>query len=169
MHLDGPRENGRPVPPGDPADAGGSSNCDNFVPLVETLGVLSQIRDDYQNLRSDTCSGNKGVYEDASKGKFSYPIVHNIGARPGDLRLLNIRKKRSEDAAVNQFAVDGTKTTGSFEYREDRMVSLLRQASEQISAEWFLTRDDVRFIGDQAVRAVAKYIKIDGSNISSVL
>lgn len=97
-----------------------------------TLGGLFQIRDDNQNPRSNTCSGNKGVYEGVSEGKFSYPIVHSIQDRPGDLRVLIILKQRSDDAAVKQFAVDCIKSTDRFGYCQHRMASLLRQAREQI-------------------------------------
>ncbi|KAE8340171.1 hypothetical protein BDV24DRAFT_152188 [Aspergillus arachidicola] len=104
----------------------------DYVPLVETLGLLFQIRDDYQNLQSDTYSTNKGFCEDIGEGKFSYPIIHSIRSRPGDLRLLSILKQRSEDLTVRKYAVEHIESTGSFDYCERKIALLLQQAREQV-------------------------------------
>ncbi|KID72288.1 Geranylgeranyl pyrophosphate synthase ltmG [Metarhizium brunneum] len=112
---------------------GESSSKRDFVPLVETLGALFQIRDDYQNLQSDVYSKNKGYCEDISEGKFSYPIIHSIRSRPGDLRLLNILKQRSEDPMVKEYAVGYIESTGSFVYSRQKIESLLQQAKAQLA------------------------------------
>lgn len=41
------------------------------MPLVDLLGIIFQIRDDYQNLQSDLYAKNKGFGEDITEGKFS--------------------------------------------------------------------------------------------------
>ncbi|EFY87043.1 geranylgeranyl diphosphate synthase [Metarhizium acridum CQMa 102] len=112
---------------------GESSSKRDYLPLVETLGTLFQIRDDYQNLQSDVYSKNKGYCEDISEGKFSYPIIHSIRSRPGDLRLLNILKQRSEDPMVKQYAVEYIESTGSFTYSRQKIESLLQQAKAQLT------------------------------------
>jgi geranylgeranyl diphosphate synthase type 3 len=49
-----------------------------LIPLVNTLGLLFQIRDDYLNLRSGDYTENKGYCEDLSEGKFSFPLIHAL-------------------------------------------------------------------------------------------
>nr|J7FIX8.1 RecName: Full=Geranylgeranyl pyrophosphate synthase idtG; Short=GGPP synthase; Short=GGPPSase; AltName: Full=(2E,6E)-farnesyl diphosphate synthase; AltName: Full=Dimethylallyltranstransferase; AltName: Full=Farnesyl diphosphate synthase; AltName: Full=Farnesyltranstransferase; AltName: Full=Geranylgeranyl diphosphate synthase; AltName: Full=Geranyltranstransferase; AltName: Full=Indole-diterpene biosynthesis cluster protein G [Claviceps paspali]AFO85420.1 geranylgeranyl diphosphate synthase [Cl len=113
----------------------GESRSDrDYVPLVDTLGTLFQIRDDYQNLQSDVYSKNKGFCEDISEGKFSYPVIHSIRARPGDLRLLNILKQRSEDLMVKQYAVSYINSTGSFEFCRGKIDCLAQWANLQLAA-----------------------------------
>ncbi|KAJ1712010.1 isoprenoid synthase domain-containing protein [Aspergillus flavus] len=109
-----------------------SASGTDYVPLVETLGLLFQIKDDYQNLQSDTYSTNKGFCDDIGEGKFSYPIIHSIRSRPGDLRLLSILKQRSEDITVRKYAVEYIDSTGSFDYCERKITSLMQQAREQV-------------------------------------
>ncbi|KAJ3192607.1 Geranylgeranyl pyrophosphate synthase [Entophlyctis luteolus] len=51
---------------------------EDFVPLVDMLGIHFQIRDDYLNLVSDEFTTNKGFAEDLTEGKFSYPVIRHI-------------------------------------------------------------------------------------------
>ncbi|KAH8897627.1 geranylgeranyl diphosphate synthase [Thozetella sp. PMI_491] len=113
---------------------GESSSNHDCIPLAETLGILFQIRDDYQNLQSDTYSKNKGYCEDISEGKFSFPIIHSIRSHPQDLRLISILKQHSEDDMVKQYAVNYIESTGSFEYCRQKLTTLLHQAKEQLAA-----------------------------------
>jgi geranylgeranyl diphosphate synthase, type III len=59
------------------------------VPLVNLMGVLFQIRDDYMNLQDDGYATNKGFAEDLTEGKFSFPIVHGVRANSDDRQLLS--------------------------------------------------------------------------------
>ncbi|OAA34865.1 geranylgeranyl diphosphate synthase [Metarhizium rileyi] len=138
---------------------GESSSDGDFVPLVETLGILFQIRDDFQNLQSDVYSKNKGYCEDISEGKFSYPIIHSIRSRPGDLRLLSILKQRSEDSMVKEYAVDYIRSTGSFRYSRQKIESLLRQAREQLRG----LEEDGSNRGEK-MRAILELLEIKGSS-----
>lgn len=80
----------------------------SYVPLVNLIGVIFQIADDYLNLQSDAVRGdqlachllllsmllkqykqNKGFCEDLTEGKFSFPIVHSIRADTSNQRLLS--------------------------------------------------------------------------------
>lgn len=81
-------------------------HSDDFVPLVNLVGIWFQIRDDYMNLQSDqarpftliklSCAmtnaqyaANKGFAEDLTEGKFSFPLVHAIRADPSNLMLIS--------------------------------------------------------------------------------
>nr|AFO69286.1 geranylgeranyl diphosphate synthase [Periglandula ipomoeae] len=131
-------------------------SCSNrdYVPLIDTLGILFQIRDDYQNLQSDLYNKNKGYCEDITEGKFSYPVIHSIRSRPGDLRLINILKQRSEDVMVKQYALQYIQSTGSFTFCQNKIQSLVQQAREQLAA-----LEDGRNCGGQ-VRAILDMLEM---------
>ncbi len=88
----------------------------HFVPLVNTIGLLFQIRDDYMNLSSSEYTSNKGLCEDLTEGKFSFPIIHSIRANPQNRQLINILKQKTTDDEVKKYAVKYMESTGSFEY-----------------------------------------------------
>lgn len=68
-------------------------HCSDYVPLVDLIGVLFQIRDDYMNLQADEYATNKGFAEDLTEGKFSFPIVHGVRANPSDRQLLSTSRR----------------------------------------------------------------------------
>ena len=86
------------------------------MPLVNTIGLLFQIRDDYLNLSSTEYTSNKGLCEDLTEGKFSFPIIHSIRADPQNRQLINILKQKPTDDEVKKYAVNYMERTGSFEY-----------------------------------------------------
>ncbi|KAK5106400.1 geranylgeranyl pyrophosphate synthetase [Lithohypha guttulata] len=86
------------------------------VPLVNLMGLVFQICDDYLNLSSSIYTQNKGMCEDLTEGKFSFPVIHSIRANPGNLQLINILKQRTHDEEVKRYAVKYMESTGSFEY-----------------------------------------------------
>ncbi|MDI1488577.1 MAG: geranylgeranyl pyrophosphate synthetase [Ramalina farinacea] len=88
----------------------------NYIPLVNTIGLLFQIRDDYMNLSSPSYTETKGVCEDLTEGKFSFPIIHSIRSDPSNLQLMNILKQKTTDMEVKKYAVRYMEKTGSFEY-----------------------------------------------------
>lgn len=88
----------------------------HFVPLVNTIGLLFQIRDDYMNLSSTEYAENKGLCEDLTEGKFSFPIIHSIRSNPQNRQLINILKQKTTDDEVKKYAVKYMESTGSFEY-----------------------------------------------------
>jgi geranylgeranyl diphosphate synthase, type III len=98
------------------------------VPLVNLIGIIFQIRDDYQNLSSPEYSHNKGLCEDLTEGKFSFPIIHAIRAEPGNLQLLNILKQKTDDEQVKRYAVSYMEGTGSFEYCRKVLSTLMERA-----------------------------------------
>ncbi|POR36057.1 Uncharacterized protein TPAR_03746 [Tolypocladium paradoxum] len=100
----------------------------DYVPLVNVLGVIFQIRDDYLNLQSDAYTKNKGFGEDLTEGKFSYPIIHSIRSNPGNIQLSSILKQRTTDADVKLFAVGYIESTGSFEHCRQKLAQLTAEA-----------------------------------------
>lgn len=50
----------------------------DLLPLLDLIGLLFQIRDDYMNIDSDAYAQNKGFAEDLTEGKFSFPMIHGI-------------------------------------------------------------------------------------------
>lgn len=105
-----------------------SSKLKDCVPLVNLMGIIFQIRDDYQNLSSPEYSHNKGLCEDLTEGKFSFPIIHSIRAKPENMQLLNILKQKTDDEQVKRYAVSYMEGTGSFEYCRKVLSTLLDRA-----------------------------------------
>ncbi|GAB7365561.1 hypothetical protein MBLNU230_g6633t1 [Neophaeotheca triangularis] len=104
-----------------------------YIPLVNTIGLLFQIHDDYLNLSlppSAPYSQTKGTHaEDLTEGKFSFPIIHSIRSDPSNLVLINILKQRTEDEAVKRLAVEYVEGTGSFGYTRRVLRGLGRRAA----------------------------------------
>lgn len=102
------------------------------VPLVNLIGLIFQIRDDYQNLHSTEYSENKGLAEDLTEGKFSFPVIHSIRSDPGNLQLINILKQRTNDEEVKRYAVKYMESTGTFEYTLKVLDVLIERARKVI-------------------------------------
>lgn len=100
----------------------------NCVALVSLLGLIFQIRDDYMNLCNSDYSDNKGMCEDLTEGKFSFPIIHSIRSHPDNLVLINILKQKTRDETVKKFAVVHMEKTGSFVYTERVLSELIAKA-----------------------------------------
>lgn len=112
---------------GEAASAAGRTPID-CVPLINLIGLIFQIRDDYQNLRSAEYSDNKGLAEDLTEGKFSFPVIHAVRSDPSDLRLLNILRQRTADDEVKRYAVAHMEAAGSFEYTRSVLEVLIARA-----------------------------------------
>ncbi|KAL6715514.1 geranylgeranyl pyrophosphate synthetase [Lecanora helva] len=109
-------------------------NDKDYTPLSTTLSLLFQIRDDYLNLSSPTYTTNKGLCEDLTEGKFSFPIIHAIRSSTNpspsssssspmpsvtnnqNSPLLNILAQKTKDDEVKRYAVAYMERCGSFEY-----------------------------------------------------
>lgn len=105
------------------------SDC---VQLVNIIGTLFQIRDDYMNLSSTEYTSNKGLCEDLTEGKFSFPIIHSIRSNPQNLQLINILKQKTTDDRVKRYAVSFMESTGSFEYCRRKLRELKSKAISMI-------------------------------------
>ena len=102
------------------------------MPLVNLIGLIFQIRDDYMNLRSTDYTHNKGICEDLTEGKFSFPVIHSIRSNPQNLQLINILKQKSNDEKVKEYAVSYMESTGSFDYCKVTLKNLIEKASVMI-------------------------------------
>lgn len=116
--------------PGATYGSGGDIDC---VPLVSTVGLLFQILDDILNLSSPTYTARKGLCEDLTEGKFSFPVIHAIRADPHNLTLLNILKQKTQDEEVKRYAVGYMEKMGSFEYSREIVKVLREEASHMVA------------------------------------
>lgn len=106
-----------------------TSEC---VPLVDLIGLLFQIRDDLMNLSSTEYTDNKGLCEDLTEGKFSFPIIHSVRSNPQNLQLINILKQKTTDDVVKRYAVGYMESTGSFQYTKKTIRDLHDKAIAMI-------------------------------------
>ncbi|KAL8994072.1 MAG: hypothetical protein Q9169_005862 [Polycauliona sp. 2 TL-2023] len=108
----------------------------DLVPLVETVGLIFQIRDDYHNLCNEQMTSAKGYCDDLTEGKFSFPVVHSIrNSADGNNELLNILKQHTEDVHLKAQAVWYMQTeTESFEYTKAKLRSLHAVARTRLAA-----------------------------------
>ncbi|KEF51334.1 uncharacterized protein A1O9_12684 [Exophiala aquamarina CBS 119918] len=114
------------------AESGEKGRID-CVPLVNLMGLIFQICDDYLNLSSTIYTKNKGLCEDLTEGKFSFPVIHSIRSNPGNLQLINILKQKTTDDQVKKYAVSYMENTGSFEYTRRVVKELKEKAATLIS------------------------------------
>ena len=80
------------------------------------------------NLSSSEYTDNKGLCEDLTEGKFSFPIIHSIRSNPQNRQLINILKQKPTDDEVKKYAVKYMQSTGSFEYCKVIMRDLKEKA-----------------------------------------
>jgi geranylgeranyl diphosphate synthase, type III len=92
------------------------------------MGLIFQICDDYLNLSSTTYSKNKGLCEDLTEGKFSFPIIHSIRSDLNNLQLINILRQKTMDEEVKLYAVSYIENTGSFAYTRKVVAQLQEKA-----------------------------------------
>ena len=92
------------------------------------MGLVFQICDDYLNLSNSTYSQNKGLCEDLTEGKFSFPVIHSIRSQPDNLQLINILKQRTKDEEVKRYAISYMESTGSFAYTKKVVMKLRDKA-----------------------------------------
>ncbi len=98
------------------------------VALVNIVGLIFQIQDDYRNLFSQDYHDNKGMCEDLTEGKFSFPVIHSIRSDPSNLQLLNILRQKTTNEEVKRYAVAYMDGTGSFEYTRRVLAILITRA-----------------------------------------
>ncbi|XP_072265316.1 geranylgeranyl pyrophosphate synthase isoform X2 [Pyxicephalus adspersus] len=109
-----------------------SSYDKDLKPLLNTLGLFFQIRDDYANLNSKEYSENKSFCEDLTEGKFSFPTIHAIWSRPESTQVQNILRQRTENVDIKKYCVHYLDKVGSFEYTRQTLSELEKEAYGQI-------------------------------------
>jgi geranylgeranyl diphosphate synthase type 3 len=102
--------------------------------LVNLIGLIFQILDDYKNLFDTTYTKNKGLCEDLTEGKFSFPVIHSIRSDPQNLVLLNILRQKTTNEEVKRYAVKYMEKTGSFSYTRKVLRDLTKRAMSLIDA-----------------------------------
>ncbi|KAL8689122.1 MAG: hypothetical protein Q9218_005134 [Villophora microphyllina] len=105
------------------------SNC---VPLLDLIGVIFQICDDYVNLQDTKYGQTKVTCEDLTEGKFSFPMIHGIREKPDDQLLLNVLRQRTTDDTVKRHAVRYLRDCGSFVYTRKVIAQLYQKATEMV-------------------------------------
>ena len=103
------------------------------MPLVNTIGLLFQILDDYKNLSSTTYTRNKGLAEDLTEGKFSFPIINAIRADTSNMVLSNILKQKTNDLEVKRYAISYMEKMGSFQYTRNVIDDLRKRALKLVA------------------------------------
>jgi geranylgeranyl diphosphate synthase type 3 len=94
-----------------------NANHSDCAPLVSTIGLLFQILDDHLNLSPTSgYTSAKGLCEDLTEGKFSFPVIHAIRTDPSNQILINILKQKTTDEEVKRYALRYMQSTGSFDY-----------------------------------------------------
>lgn len=95
-----------------------SDTTKDCVNLVNVLGLIFQVCDDYLNLSNTTYTKNKGMCEDLTEGKFSFPIIHSIRSDPNSHQLINILRQKTQDEEVKRYAISYMESTDSFGYTQ---------------------------------------------------
>jgi geranylgeranyl diphosphate synthase type 3 len=103
----------------DKSDTPAHSDC---LPLVDSIGVLFQIVDDYRNF--DDYADTKGFCDDLSEGKFSFPVIQAFAADPSNPFLLSILKQKSKDHGLKVQARDYMASVGAFDRTRQHIKSL---------------------------------------------
>ncbi|CAI2180418.1 2484_t:CDS:2 [Funneliformis geosporum] len=110
-----------------------SSSNEDYIELVNLVGIHFQVRDDYMNMQSQKYADNKGFCEDLTEGKFSFPIIHSIHTSDNSNRqLINILKQRTTSIDLKHFAVQIIQDTGSFEYTKDYLSKTEEKARSEL-------------------------------------
>lgn len=134
---------------------GESPHChqrESCTRLVNLLGQIFQVRDDYMNLFSATYTQTKGLCEDLTEGKFSFPIIHSIRADSENHQLFNILKQKTTDERIKRYAVSIMEGTGTFAYTRDFNRSLSQEAGElvdQYERQGWGSGDNIRILLDK--------------------
>ncbi|KAF0700282.1 Aste57867_9190 [Aphanomyces stellatus] len=111
-----------------------SANTQNFVPLVNQLGLYFQIRDDYINLVDEAYMEGKSFCEDLTEGKFSFPLIFAIHANTNDTRLVNILKQRTNNIKVKEHAIEYMAEVGAFTHTKQYLDGLVGDILREIDA-----------------------------------
>lgn len=101
-----------------------SENKSDFKPLLDSLGLYFQIRDDYANMVSKEYEANKSYCEDLTEGKFSFPTIHAIKFSSASNQILSILRQRTTDNDVKKYCVECLEKAGSFDYTRQTLIDL---------------------------------------------
>jgi geranylgeranyl diphosphate synthase type 3 len=129
------------------------------VPLVSTIGLLFQILDDLLNLSSPTYTQRKGLCEDLTEGKFSFPVIHAIRADPDNRVLINILKQKPSDEEVKRYAVSYMERMGSFAYTRKVLAVLEQKALRLVRESELLVGGEEGTKGAEKIKGILGVLK----------
>lgn len=110
------------------------ARAQELIPLVNLLGLLFQIRDDYLNLQSTPFSDTKGFCEDLTEGKFSFPLLHAIRTAAPDRTIVHILRQRTQQVEPKKYVIDYlSRITHSFDYTRTVLAALEAQAHAEVA------------------------------------
>jgi len=110
-----------------------TSNQIDFKPLIDDLGLLFQIRDDYANLCSKEYAEQKSYAEDLTEGKFSFPIIYAINNSGLDGQVINIIRQKPTNIDVKRYCVELLDRCGAFAYTRERLVEIDRRIVSRVA------------------------------------
>ncbi|CAE7033976.1 hypothetical protein CFE70_004922 [Pyrenophora teres f. teres 0-1] len=109
-----------------------SSSRMDCIPLVQLLGLIFQIVDDYKNLSDVDYTQAKGACEDITEGKFSFPVIHSIRSDPTNFQLLSILAQKPTDMDIKMSAMECIERTKSLEYTRTVVAALVARAHQVV-------------------------------------
>lgn len=104
-----------------------------LIPFSNLLGIIYQLRDDYKNLLDQNMIANKGLGEDLSEGKLSFPIIHGLryAKEHSSKFLIETLKLRTSDISLKRKAIDYLQNCSrSMEYTRRTIDELTKFAKE---------------------------------------
>jgi geranylgeranyl diphosphate synthase type 3 len=127
------------------------------IVLINTIGLQFQILDDLLNLSSAVYAARKGLAEDLTEGKFSFPVIHAIRSDPSNMVLLNVLKQKSTDPEVKRYAIEYMERVGSFEYTRKVISELENKAIAEVDRLETLFEDGKR--GADGIKVILGKLK----------
>lgn len=109
-----------------------ADKSNKYDPLIDSIGLFFQIRDDYANLVSKEYADSKSFCEDLTEGKFSFPVIHSMNANPSDNRLLDILKRRTYDLEEKKLAIKILEESNSLNYTLDYLKKLKQNIFDEM-------------------------------------
>lgn len=106
----------------------------DFIPLVNSLAMYFQIRDDLINLADEEYMKSKSFCEDLTEGKFSFPIIHCVQKDTSDTKLISILKQRTEDVDIKRYAQGLLRDAGSLRYTREKCKRLKKEIIEHVAS-----------------------------------
>lgn len=89
-----------------------------------------------------TYSSTKGLCEDLTEGKFSFPVIHAIRSDLSNSVLINILRQKTENEEVKKYAVSYMEKMGSFEHSRKTVGELKEKALAMVEELEKQARDE---------------------------
>lgn len=148
-----------------------SKSLQLLIPLVNMIGLLFQIRDDYMNLQSGDYAQNKGYCEDLTEGKFSFPMIHSIRASPSSTSsVMNGTHSNGHSAPTTSISISAAIPQNLIITNRDQLLSILRYRPKDAATK----RKVVEYMEEQTAsfaysrNVMARLDKIIESEVASL-